>query len=116
MWIFALLVIAPLAAIAWVDIYDKTAHCRCDNASLLRLDALPIDVTRKLVGLKGSHRWRTTVTFEDGFRYISHKTDVEERFISYSISVSAKTHKEIILDAILAHRRAVEKRDRNVKK
>lgn len=114
MWVF--FIIIPLAAIAWVEIYDRTAHCRCNDASLLRHDACPIDATRKIVGLKGSRRVRTTVLFDDGFIFISHKTDVADHFLTYSISVSAMTHKEIICDAIVAHEKAVKKRDKRIVK
>lgn len=97
------LLLLCLAAVIIKDIYDSTDHSSCDTNQNLRIDAVPIDVQHKIVGTKGHRRVRTTVLFNDGFQYISHKTDVEEHIFSYSISLSSATNAEIIYAAKEAH-------------
>lgn len=97
------LLLLCLAAVIIKDIYDSTDHSSCDANQSLRIDAVPIDVQHKIVGTKGHRRVRTTVLFDDGFQYISHKTDVEDHTFSYSISLSSSTNAEIIYAAKEAH-------------
>ena len=37
--------------------------------------------------------------FDDGFEYVSHKTDREDSFLSYRIQVTEETKKRILNDA-----------------
>lgn len=100
-------------AIVWIiakDIYDSTSHSSCENPSLLREDAKPNDIQRKIVGTKGHRRVRTTVLFDDGFRFVSHKTDVENHLFSYSISTPAPILNEILLDATIAHEKMLKRK------
>lgn len=106
------LAIIPIAVVILLiakDVYDSTDHSYFDDAVLLKSDAVPIDIKRDIVGTKGHKRVRTTILFDDGFRYISHKTDIDDHFLSYSISVSASTSRDIIADAIAAHGKAMQK-------
>lgn len=102
--------IAAIAAIIMKDIYDSTNHSSCDDISLLREGAKPQDVQRKIVGTKGHRRVRTTVLFDDGFRYISHKTDVENHLFYYSVSTPTPVLNEILVDAIIAHDKMLKRK------
>ena len=73
----------------------------------LKTDATIDDVKIKMVGLKGDHKYRTVVTFSDGFEFISHDTKREDRFMGYAISVTENEEKEIIKKAIDAHNGAL---------
>lgn len=105
----------PLVVIilfVWKDVYDSTDHSSFEDADALRGGAKIINVERKEVGTKGHRRFRTTVLFDDGFKYISHKTDVSDGFLSYRISISRELSIEILRDAIKSHELAVAKRDK----
>lgn len=92
------------------DIYDSTSHSSCENPDRLREDAMPNDIQRKIVGTKGHRRVRTTVLFDDGFKFISHKTDVENHIFYYSISTPSPILKEILLDAAIAHEKMLKRK------
>ncbi len=98
-----------LGAIICKDIYDSTSHSVCDSPAMLKEDATIINVERKVIGSKGHKRYRTTLHFSDGFRFISHKTDVANHLIAYSISVTSELNKEIIRDALIAHAKMINK-------
>ena len=50
-------------------------------------------------GGKNDKKIRTEVIFDDGFEYVSHKTDREDSFLSYRIRVTEETKKRILNDA-----------------
>ena len=50
-------------------------------------------------GDKNDKKIRTEVIFDDGFEYVSHKTDREDSFLSYRIQVTEETKKRILNDA-----------------
>lgn len=76
----------------------------------LRTDAEIIDISNKIVVMKGEHKFRTVVTFDDGFKFVSHDTDREDQFLGYKISVTEKTNEFIIKKAINAHNCALIER------
>ena len=65
----------------------------------LRQDAKIIDISRERVGLKGSYKIQTCITFDDGYKYYAY--DTEQGL--FTISVSEDTTKAIIDRAIQAH-------------
>lgn len=108
MWLLYVM-LAAIAALIYKSWYDSTEHISMSEVSELRPDASPCKVERKEIGLKGEHKYRTIVTFDDGFRYISHKTNRENHFLSYSISVPRSMNAEILSDAVAAHKKACNK-------
>lgn len=100
--------------IIWKDIYDSTDHSFIENSDTLSPDAQIVDFERKEVGTKGHRRYRTVIFFDDGFKYISHKTDVNNMILSYRISISRETNIEILQNAIAAHDKAIAKRDKKL--
>ena len=59
----------------FVPAYNDSDHSMKGERDL-REDATIVDVESKLVGLKPNYKYRTTVIFSDGFKYISHDTKV----------------------------------------
>lgn len=98
------ILLGPLIYIEW---YNSKDHYRIENPQKLNENAKIIDVQHKTIGLKGSRKWRTTVVFDDGFTYISHKTKIVNHFLSYDISLTNDINTEILKTAILSHSKAV---------
>ena len=73
----------------------------------LREDAKIIDVNTKLVGDNRARKYRTTVVFDDGFKYVSHDTDRQNNPMGYNISISESMKLAIVEKAIIAHREAM---------
>lgn len=65
--------------------------------------------SEKVQYVKNGAKFKTTVIFEDGFKFVTHKTDREQRFGSYTISVNRA---EICRRAVQAHEKAVLKRQK----
>lgn len=100
---------AVLASICW-NIYNHTSHSKV-NGNTLREDAIICDIQTENVGGRkySTASIRTTVTFDDGFIYISHKTHAKldaPFFTSGTISVDGLLIEEIKQDAIDAHDKA----------
>lgn len=68
-----------------------------------------MDVKQDTVAGKNDKKIRIEVLFDDGFEYVSHKTDREDSFLSYRIQVTEETKKRILNDAMEAHRKACAK-------
>ena len=54
-------------------------------------------------------KFKTVVTFSDGFWYMTHKTNRKNGFMKYTISVDQELRRQIVEKAIAAHKEAVEK-------
>lgn len=84
---------------------DRITSSSTDN---LRRNAKIIDIRQKTVGLKGDYKFRTIVTFDDGFEFIAHDTERDNHLLYYTISVSSDMKNEIIARATEAHNRALD--------
>lgn len=62
---------------------------------------------QKVKYTKNNAKFKTTVKFTDGFYFVTHRTNRENHFMSYQISVDAE---EILRLALEAHSKAVEKK------
>lgn len=91
-------------------IYNCMSHSRVRD-NVLKADAKICDVKTKSVGGRKvtTAALRTTVTFDDGFVYISHKS--EKYWLT--IYVDPFLLEEIKEDAIKAHKKAYEKQSYN---
>ncbi len=103
-----LLIVAAIAIVIFVEYKSRASKIEYD-ADKMREDAKPIGISHDIVGPNSKRRYRTTVTFSDGFKYISHKTNVDYQFLTYKISVPDEMKDEIVMDAIEAHQRTFEK-------
>lgn len=97
-------VVALLNIYSWI--YNAFSHINKRSCKNLRPDAKIANVKQDTVGSKNDKKIRTVVTFDDGFEYISHKTDRENHLMSYRIQVTEATKKEILRDAVQAHQKA----------
>lgn len=96
-------VVVLLNIYSWI--YNAFSHSS-GNKKNLRRDAKIVNVKQDTVGSKNDKKIRTTVVFDDGFEYISHKTDRDDSFFSYRIQVTEATRKKILEDAMQAHQKA----------
>ena len=99
--------VALLNIYSWI--YNLFSHSIAKDCKNLRRDAKIVNVKRDTVGSKNSKKIRTEVLFDDGFEFVSHKTDREDSLFSYRIQVTEKTAKEILKDAMEAHQKACDK-------
>ncbi len=65
--------------------------------------------SEKVQYTKNGVKYKTTVTFSDGFYYITHRTNREQQILSYTISIDKYLKAEIISRAKKAHEKAVQK-------
>ena len=89
--------------------YNSTSHSKVGNSEKLSAEAAIIDIETEIVGLKGEHVFRTTVTFDDTFQYVSHKTNRQDKFMVYTIAITQEQKSEIIQEAYFAHFEALKK-------
>ena len=101
--ILPLFIFAGLAWIIYEGWYNSTAHSKVEDASKLRIDAKIINVHTEEVGRKQTRAIRTTVSFDDGFKFISHKSEKKVYLTSYTLTVTKDVVNQIIIDAIKAH-------------
>ena len=59
--------------------------------------------------LRNGAKFKTVVTFSDGFWYMTHKTNRKNGFMKYTISVDRELKLQILEKAVAAHREAVVK-------
>lgn len=111
--IILVILLVLMAVIVIQDIYNSTNHSQIESIDMLKSNAKIIDLKSCVIGTKGHKRIRTTVIFNDGFKYISHITNVENHMLYYSISLSESAKYEIIFDAISAHNKALKKKNKN---
>ena len=83
--------------------YNSTNHSACDDVAALRDNARPIDMQRKEVNSIVGRKFRTTLVFDDGFRYITHRTNINRHIFTYSISVMPSDNIDILQAGIKAH-------------
>lgn len=106
-FIGVLALVAILNIYSWI--YNAFSHINVKSYKNLRRDAKIVNVKRDTVGSKNDKKIRSVVTFDDGFEYVSHKTDRENHLMSYKIQVTESTAKEILEDAMEAHQKACNK-------
>ena len=113
---FVLFIVFSIFAIAigW-NIYNHTSHSKT-NGNTLKQNALICDIKTESVGGRktSTAAIRTTVTFDDGFVFISHKSHMRmdgPLYMSGHIIVDSLILDEIKLDAIAAHQKAYRKQN-----
>lgn len=88
--------------------YNLFDHTEWEDSSKLNLDAKIVDIkTEKVQYSKNGMKYKTTVFFSDGFNFITHKTNREDSFFSYQISMDESLLTEIISKAVRSHEKAV---------
>ena len=98
----------------WYSYFD---HWEWEDDDRLDKNAEIVSVTSdKVLYVKNGGKYKTTVTFSDGFVYITHTTNREDGFFHYRISVDEELKKEIIKEAISCHNKTVDKILRKMEK
>ena len=64
--------------------------------------------SEEVIYAKNAAKFKTTVTFSDGFYFITHKTNREQHFLKYRISIDASLKAKILSKAMEKHKAAVE--------
>lgn len=105
---FGLVCVLLLVWFLYSDFFQDALNCTFTDTKL-RPDGKPIDMDHKLVGSKGSTRWKTTVYFDDSFQFTSKRTDIKNCVLCYKISLSENTKQLILKDAIEAHERVLRR-------
>lgn len=111
--LFVILVFLAIGGgIAW-RVYTSTSHS--SSTAGLKLDEKAVIVDCKTENVGGRHisdcALRTTVTFSDGFRFVSHKSSLSG-IVAHYVTVDPFLLEEIKDDAINAHTKAFEKQER----
>ena len=60
--------------------------------------------------VKNGAKYKTEITFSDGYHFISHKTNVKTGFGHYTISIDRELAEKIKANAIAYHAKAVAKK------
>lgn len=98
-----------IACAAW-SCFDHTRKPR-DFAP--DANASVVDVkTERVKYLKNGAKFKTTITFSDGFQFITHKTKREDGFFKYQISIDEDLAEVILRKAFSAHAKVALKRYR----
>ena len=93
------------------SIYWLFDHTGWQSDAVPDLNATITDISSKEVKyVKNGAKFKTTVTFSDGFYFITHKTNRDQHFMTYTISVDDSLKSEIVSRAMEAHNKAATKR------
>lgn len=94
--------------------FDHTEWKTCSNPNI---NATIVDISsEKVQHIKNGAKFKTTVTFSDGFQFITHKTNTTAKLLTYTISVDANLRNKIIEKAVLAHNDALNNPSKAVKR
>lgn len=87
----------------WSDHYGWEENSSPDkNAKIKNITSKEVQYSRNGAKLK------TTITFSDGFYFISYKTDREDKALTYKIYLSNELREKIIGSAIEQHKMSVD--------
>ena len=64
----------------------------------------------KVIYSKNGMKYKTTVEFSDGFYFTTHKTNREDGFFTYQISIDESLRQQIIEKAIRKHNKCAKKK------
>ena len=105
---FAFFFFLVIGWILYKEWYDSNTHVIEEGS--LSPDAVPIKVSHKKVGLKGSRTFRTTVFFSDGFECISHGAVTKNMVFAYEIKYTDEVMMDAIAEAVTEHTERIKKK------
>ncbi len=92
------------------EIYSKSDHTGWKKGSIPDRDATIVNISSEKVKYdKNDAKFKTTVQFSDGFYFITHRTNRENRLLSYTISLDSKLANEIAARARVMHNFEINK-------
>lgn len=111
-WIF--LIIFPLLGLCVYfvanEVYWNFDHGKWDKDATPDINANVVDISSKKESYgKNNTKFKTTVKFSDGYRFITTKTKRQDKLLTYKISIDEELSKKIIDAAKASHEKAVKK-------
>jgi|GEM_PF-1370147 len=107
--VFWIILIVCIVLFTWKDIYNAFPHKKWTDNAKPDPEASAAKVTHEIVGRRQLPKMRTTVYFNDGFRYIAHRS-VAPSTKGYDLSVPQVIADEIVKTAEEAHKKAAAKK------
>ncbi len=110
---YEFLMVFVFLAIYFVIMIKWNKRSNCDRISIkdknkLDINAHITDIKRHTVGSPMGARWRTIVSFSDGFTFITHVTEYKDILTGYLYYISKNVEKQIVLAALTAHKVAIQ--------
>ena len=119
-FLLVLIVVLVLIRIVYcisMEIYTHFDHKKWMKDAHPNKDADIADVkTEEVQYLKNGAKYKTVITFTDGFRFTTYATKRKEGFFRYRISIDKELGDEILWNAKNYHRTAVDTYMRKMKK
>lgn len=117
MWTFLAIVFSAFVIIYAIysfscELYSRFDHSTLPSVPLKKESAIADIKTEKVIYLKNGGKLKTQVIFNDGFIFTTFRTNREDRFLSYKISIDNELANTIIEKAILAHDKAYAKQNK----
>ena len=110
----AIIVVGFCVVSLCISIYHLFDHTQQPSNTKLDPKATIIDFrSEKVEYSKNGAKFKTTVVFSDGFRYITHRTNRKDGIFTYQIGIDNSLRKEIIEKAISKHDEAINKQKYN---
>ena len=110
MWFLAIIIVVFLIVIYKDEIYPSFDHKKWNEYSQPSYDAEITDIDHEIVGIKNWTKVKTTVSFSDGFVFISFDSDIDNHFLYNTVSLKMGTKAMILEKAKAAHTEAVKKK------
>ncbi len=116
-YIYPVMIALALSVAAYKAWYDSTDHwLKDDGITCLRDDSPIVGVEQQTIHFAGRSTIRTTVRFEDGFRYVSHKCNKRDFKVFVHPTMTDELREEILNDAKEAHKTEIALRDGTLEK
>ena len=83
MWLVLILMLSVLSIPVVRDIWSHFDHCSWDEPSNPFLEATIVDIkVEKVHYVKNGAKFKTTILFSDGFRFVTHRTKRDDNFFT----------------------------------
>lgn len=105
-----LIIFLVIGILGYYTYYFRIPHSYYKYLSFITADAKITDISHSKESWGREKFIKTVVKFSDGFEYHTHKTFSEPRILYTKIYVDEEVRKEILIKAIKAHDRLVQKK------
>lgn len=110
MFWFNLFVLLVIVILGYYTYYFRFPHCYYKYLSFISPDAEIIDIVHSKEKWGRERFIKTVVKFSDGFEYHTHKTFREPRLLYDKIYIDDEARKVIIIKALKAHDRILQRK------
>lgn len=105
-----MIIVLAIGILGYYTYYFRIPHSHYEYLSFITPDAKITDISHSRENWGREKFIKTVVKFSDGFEYHTHKTFSEPRILYTKIYVDEEVRKEILIKAIKAHDRLVQKK------